>query len=93
MASAAKAAMSNPKTMAGNRYEPSASPPWPSDAAAGRDAARRLPTVRHRGLPPRFSGFPLYVARRRLVFMDCRERYSDALITAPPYQPVLARPV
>ena len=36
------------------------------DAAAGRDAARRLPTVRHCGLPPRFSGFPLYVARRRL---------------------------
>src|ERR1700730_319326 len=36
------------------------------DAAAGRDAAWRLPTVRHRGLPPRFYGFPLYVARRWL---------------------------
>src|ERR1700730_5552859 len=36
------------------------------DAAAGRDGARRLPAVRHRGLPPRFSGFPLYVARRWL---------------------------
>jgi hypothetical protein len=39
-------------------------------AGARNTAAGEMPhggyTVRHRGLPPRVSGFPLYVARRRL---------------------------